>query len=42
MTVREKLAAGQKAAGTMLRLLRNPAGVVLAADAGLDFVMFDC
>lgn len=42
MTVREKLAAGQKIAGTMLRIVRNPAVAYLAKNAGLDFVMYDC
>jgi len=34
--------AGQKIAGTMLRVVRNPAVCYLAKNAGLDFVMYDC
>ena len=36
------LFAGKKVAGTMLRIVRNPAVACLAKNAGLDFVMFDC
>lgn len=42
MTIREKLAAGEKIAGTMLRIVRNPAVTYLARNAELDFVMYDC
>ncbi len=37
----EKLKGGARVAGTMLRLVRNPAVARLAAQAGLDFVMAD-
>lgn len=42
MGIKEKIAKGQKVAGTMVRVSRNPAIVYLAAQAGLDFIMFDC
>ena len=42
MTLKEKLTAGQKIAGTMLRVVRNPAVCYLAKNAGLDYVMYDC
>ncbi|GHS98494.1 hpch/hpai aldolase [Synergistales bacterium] len=42
MTLKEKLANGQKIVGTMLRITRNPAVSYLAKNAGLDFVMYDC
>jgi len=42
MTVKEKMLSGGKIAGTMLRIVRNPAVCYLAQNAGLDFVMFDC
>lgn len=35
------LKKGDAVVGTMLRLLRNPAGVTLARNAGFDFVMLD-
>jgi 2-keto-3-deoxy-L-rhamnonate aldolase RhmA len=37
----KRLRDGQKAAGTMLRLVKAPAIVLVAQQAGLDFVMFD-
>lgn len=40
MTV-EKLRKGEAVAGTMIRLARNPAIALVAANAGLDFIMFD-
>ncbi len=42
MTIREKLRAGQKVYGTMIRLQRNPAICFYARDAGLDFLLYDC
>jgi len=42
MTVKQKLISGQKVAGTMLRVVRNPAVMYIAKNAGLDYVMFDC
>ena len=42
MTFKKKLMSGEKVAGTMLRVVRNPAIAYLAKNAGLDFVMFDC
>jgi 2-keto-3-deoxy-L-rhamnonate aldolase RhmA len=40
MTV-EKLRRGEPVAGTMIRMIRNPAIALTAANAGLDFIMFD-
>ncbi len=42
MHLKEKLLSGQKIAGTMFRLIRNPAVGYLARNAGLDFFMLDC
>jgi len=42
MELKEKMKAGQKVYGTMLRVSRNPAVCYLAKNASLDFVMFDC
>ena len=42
MSLKEKLLAGEKIYGTMLRVVRNPAVCVLAKNGGLDFVMYDC
>lgn len=42
MNLKETLMSGQKIAGTMLRISRNPAVCYLAKNAGLDFIMFDC
>jgi 2,4-dihydroxyhept-2-ene-1,7-dioic acid aldolase len=42
MNLKEKLQAGQKVYGTMIRIARNPAVCCLAKNAGLDFVLFDC
>ncbi|MGE4282471.1 MAG: HpcH/HpaI aldolase/citrate lyase family protein [Clostridia bacterium] len=42
MMLKEKLLAGQKIYGTMLRIVRNPAVCFMAKNGGLDFVMYDC
>lgn len=42
MFLKEKLLSGQKIYGTMLRVVRNPAICMIAKNAGLDFVLFDC
>ena len=42
MTAKEKILSGGKIAGTMLRIVRNPAVAYVAKNAGLDFIMFDC
>ena len=42
MTLKEKLAGGQKVAGCMLRIVHNPAIVLIAKRAGLDFLIIDC
>ena len=42
MLLKEKMQSGSKIAGTMIRVVRNPALMLLAKNAGLDFVMFDC
>ena len=40
MSIKE-LRNGKAIVGTMIRLIRNPAIVLVAANAGLDFVMYD-
>ncbi|WP_298034899.1 HpcH/HpaI aldolase/citrate lyase family protein [uncultured Dysosmobacter sp.] len=40
--LKDKIAAGKKVTGTMLRIVRNPAIAYLADQAGMDFLMFDC
>ncbi len=42
MSLKEKLLAGEKIYGTMLRVSRNPAVTYIAKNSGLDFVMYDC
>ena len=42
MDLKQKMKAGQKVYGTMLRVSRNPAVCYLAKNGSLDFVMFDC
>ena len=42
MTLKGKLLSGGKIAGTMIRIVRNPAVFHMAKNAGLDFIMFDC
>ncbi len=42
MSLKEKLVAGQRIYGTMLRVVQNPAVCYLAKHSGLDFVMYDC
>ena len=42
MQLKEKLMNGQKIAGHMLRVIRTPAVMIMAKNAGLDFLMFDC
>jgi 2-keto-3-deoxy-L-rhamnonate aldolase RhmA len=42
MFLKEKIGTGYKAAGCMMRAVRNPLVAVLARQAGLDYVMFDC
>ncbi len=42
MTLKDKIKSGQKIAGTMFRLVRNPAIGYLAKNGGLDFFMLDC
>ncbi len=37
----EKLREGQRAVGTMVRMIGNPAVALVAANAGLDFIMLD-
>ena len=39
--VKEKLLSGEKIYGTMLRVVRNPAIIPMAKEAGFDFVMLD-
>ena len=40
--IKERLASGEKAFGTMLKFSRNPSITYLAKNNGLDFVMYDC
>lgn len=42
MNLKEKLKAGEKVYGTMVRIQRNPAFCIVAKECGLDFVLFDC
>ena len=42
MTLKERLKNGERVYGTMVRLQRNPAYCILAKNAGLDFILFDC
>ncbi len=42
VNLKEKAKNGQKIAGTMCRVFRNPTAMLLAKHAGLDFLMFDC
>ena len=42
MELKDRMKAGKKIYGTMLRISRNPAVCYLAKNAALDFVMFDC
>ncbi len=42
MNLKEKVLSGEKIFGTMIRMVRSPAVCLLAKQAGLDFVMFDC
>ncbi len=42
MTLKEKILSGKRVHGAMLRVSRNPGVCMLAKNAGLDFVMFDC
>ncbi|RGZ01200.1 aldolase/citrate lyase family protein [Clostridium sp. AM58-1XD] len=40
--LKEKLERGEKIAGVMTRIVRNPAIALLAKNAGLDYIMMDC
>ncbi|MDW7657475.1 MAG: aldolase/citrate lyase family protein [Bacillota bacterium] len=42
MSIKAKILSGQKVHGTMIRLQRNPAIAMIAREAGLDFLMYDC
>jgi len=42
MYVKEKFQAGEKAIGTLMRVIRNPSVALFAKNAGLDFMLFDC
>ena len=42
MNLKEKIKNGETVYGTMIRLQRNPAFCIVAKDAGMDFIMFDC
>ena len=42
MTLKERLKNGERVYGTMVRIQRNPAYCIIARNAGMDFVLFDC
>ena len=42
MSIREKIRNGHIVAGTMVRIVRNPAIAYIAKAAELDYLMFDC
>ena len=42
MVLKDKIKAGQKIYGTMIRVVRNPALAYIIKNSGLDFVMYDC
>ena len=42
MLLREKIKNGDKIVGTLAQVVRNPALMMLAKNADLDFVMYDC
>lgn len=42
MTLKERMNNGERVYGTMVRLQRNPAYCILAKNAGMDFILFDC
>ena len=42
MFLKEKIKSGYRAAGCMMRAMRNTVVAVLARQAGLDYVMLDC
>jgi len=42
MTLKEKMQSGRKIAGTIILVVRNPALMMIAQNAGLDFLVYDC
>ncbi|MBQ6322864.1 MAG: 2,4-dihydroxyhept-2-ene-1,7-dioic acid aldolase [Lachnospiraceae bacterium] len=42
MTLKERLRHGERVYGTMVRIQRNPAYCIIAKNAGMDFILFDC
>ncbi|MCL2617288.1 MAG: aldolase/citrate lyase family protein [Defluviitaleaceae bacterium] len=42
MNLKHKMRGGSKVAGCFLRIVRNPAGILAAKNAGLDYVTYDC
>lgn len=42
MSIKASLQSGKKVCGTMIRLQRNPAIAMIAREAGLDFLLYDC
>ena len=42
MYLKERIQAGHKAVGCMMRVVRNSTAALLASQAGIDFVMLDC
>jgi len=41
-SVKERAMSGERVCGTMIRIIRSPAMMQMAKNAGLDFIMFDC
>ncbi len=39
---KEKMLAGKKIYGTMLRVVCNPSVCIMSKNVGLDFIIFDC
>lgn len=42
MNLKERLKNGERVFGTMVRCQRDPAYCIIAKDAGMDFILFDC
>lgn len=42
MNLKYRLSAGQKIYGTMIRMVRSNGIVIMARNAGFDFIMYDC
>ena len=42
LSIKERAMAGERICGTMIRVVRSPAMIHIAKNAGLDFVMYEC